>query len=196
MALKFNTTQTLKAPANIFAGLSIPATALTITGGEPDATQNPNAVHLGYTREGLVVTTTRELEEEFADEKKAAIISGIKTTGIQIAGEFLQVLNFDLLKLLTEGVGTIAASVGNRRLKFGQTVIAYTGVAAIFENPNSAGKYGYINLYRALNEGGLELPLSGKKLSGLKFNFKAFEVDGRAANDTLGALSLDDASFV
>jgi hypothetical protein len=198
MPLSFDTTQTLKTPVNIFSGVAVPTTTLTVTaGGLPDATQNPNAQHLGYTREGITITTTREQEEEFADEFKAAIISSIKTTGISIAGEGLQVLNFKLLELLTKGVGTLVTGAGFKRINFGTSALDYTGVVAIFQNPaGTSSEFGYVHLYRALNEGGLTLPISGKKLSSVPFNFKAYEVAGRAATDTLGTINVADADYV
>ncbi len=189
MALDFDVNDVAKSSGNLFSGVVVPAAGLSMTitaAGLPDPTQNPLAKHLGYTQEGSVLTTQRELEEDFADEFLAPIRSNIKTVGMSLTGELLQVDDIDLNALLTKGVGTKVVGAGYERITFGRGALTYTGIALIFPLEADPTKFGVFHLYSAVNQAGFERAVSGKTLARMKFDFKAYEITTRAAADTLG----------
>jgi len=186
--------------AQIWAGLAVPgagAKLLLDANGTPDATANPNALHLGLTRAGATLTlSTSGTEDFFADEQVVAVHSIPGTADASIAAEFLQVFDMDIMAILSPNTGTPfagAAVTGPpalpafEGLTFGDKAIAYTSIAVIFPVQGYTNRFAVWHLYKTYNQDGVSFVVDRKGMSGTSATFKGFGITTRAANDTVGA---------
>jgi hypothetical protein len=174
----------------IWANLAIPAPGGRLslfTDGTPDATANPKAVHLGMTREGAAYMVKPKFEQYYADEFIAPVKTNLGEMEAMIQAEILQVTDTKLLELLTPGVGTKTTGTGYEQVTFGQCAIVYSSVAVIFPTEADPTKFAVFHLYKAINEGGIEMKIGRKQLSGIQVSFRGYEITSRAASDTLGS---------
>lgn len=187
--LNWNVEALAKGPGQLWAGLAIPATGdkLTLdTGGTPESSENPNAVHLGMTTEGSQFLVRPTIQDFFADEFDDPILSSQTATEMAISGNLLQVADFDLMELLTIA-GTRADGPGYEMLTYGgKSLIEYTSVALIFPLQENPSLFGVFHLYKALNDQGLAIDISKKKLGATPFAFKGKAITSRSAGDTTG----------
>lgn len=188
-ATNWNVQAITSTEGQLWAGLSIPAAGARLTlhtDGTPDATANPNAKHLGMTREGAKYMVKPTIEDYFADEFPSPIKS--KVTGLEaaITAELLQVTDSALLEILSAGFGTKASGTGYEEISLGAIALVYTSIALIFPLEADPTKFGVFHLYKTRNDGGIESEIGRKKLSGLPVSFKGLAVTSRAAADTTG----------
>lgn len=157
------------------------------TDGTPDATQNPNAKHIGMTEGGTEWSVKTSFLTFNADEFVDPIITRIGSEEKAISGTMLQIMDIDLVKVL---MPTAARSdlPGTQGVTFGVGTLAYTSVAVIWPIEGSAGPvvYGVFHLYKAFNDPGLAAQITSKKLSGTPFAFRGLAVTTRAAADQAG----------
>ena len=188
--LNWNVEAVAKGPGQLWAGLAIPATGQKLNlddDGTPDAGENPNAIHLGMTTEGSQFLVRPTIQDFFADEFDDPILSAQTATEMAISGNLLQVVDMELMELLTIA-GTRADGAGYEMITYGgKSIIEYTSVAVIFPLTNQTGLYGVFHLYKALNDQGLAVDISKKKLGATPFAFKGKAITSRAAGDTTGA---------
>jgi hypothetical protein len=169
--------------------VSIPAGGGRITlhtDGTPESVANPNAKHLGMTREGAKYLVKPTSEDFFADEFRAPIKSGLTGMEGSISAELLQVTDTEILEALSPGFGTRTTGSGYEQLTFGALTLTYASIALIFPLEADPTKFGVFQLYKARNEQGIEGGTSNKSLTGMPVLFKGYEVTSRAAADTFG----------
>lgn len=175
----------------LWANVAIPGAAGRITlhtDGTPESVANPDAVHLGMTREGAKYLVKPTSEDFFADEFRAPIKSSLTGMEGSISAELLQVTDMEILELLSAGFGDRVTAAGYDQVTFGALTLVYTSIALIFPLEADATKYGVFQLYKARNDSGIEGGVSGKSLSGIPVLFKGYEVTSRAAADTFGTI--------
>lgn len=175
--------------AQIWAGLAVPAASARLslhTDGTPDATANPNAIHLGHTKEGSKITIVSSLAKHFADEEAVPIKATVDVTDMSIEGEFLQVLDDDVLKKLTAPFGTYATASGYKQWTIGRKTLTYDSVAMIWPTPADATKFAVAHIYNGINEAGLSFQISRKGMASAPFKFVAYAITSRAAADAVG----------
>lgn len=176
----------------LWAGLAIPGAAARLTldaDGTPDATANPNAQHLGMTREGSTGAITPTFEDFFADEFPSAIKSRMTAVDMSVSCEILQVVDHAALSLCCQGWGTPGTDSSTyEEITVGQAAsINYQSLALIFPLEADPTKFGVFHLYQAFVDGGLTaLQISRKIMSGATINFKGTAITTRAATDTVG----------
>ena len=193
-ALNYDSTQIQAgSPGQLWTGLTVPAAAARITldaDGTPDATEHPNAVHLGMTREGSTLAITPTFESFFADEFAAPLKSRMTAVEMSISCELLQTVDITTLQKIMQGWGTYATGGASTwdEIRVGQAAaMTYESVALIFPLEADPTKFGVFNLYQAFVEGGLSAyQVSRKIMSGAAVTFKGTAITTRAATDTVG----------
>lgn len=185
-----NTTMQAGKAGQLWVNLAIPAAASRITldaDGTPDSTANPNAQHLGLTREGWIFNMKPTFENYFADEFTAPQISDITELVGTLAGEIMQVTDYDILQRVVSGFGSYGSGVGYEEITFGTKAITYESIALIFPTVADPTKFAVYNLYRAFCETGIDaLAVARKKASGMNITFRGLEIASRAAADSVG----------
>jgi hypothetical protein len=188
----FDNTKILIGPGRIYADLAIPdhngrliVDPATLT---PDAGQNPDAKHLGYTREGTEVSVRPEVTRFFADESAFPVLSRVQQEIVAISGEILQVADFDLLEILMP-TSTRSTIPGIDGIHFGgATTLNYTSVAIIAPLEEDPTRVWVAHLYKAFNDQGLAARVTRTALAGSPFAFQGEAISTRPAGDQLGIL--------
>jgi hypothetical protein len=187
----FSSTTVAIGPGKLYAGLAIPGAGgrlILASDGTPDATQNPNAIHLGYTEGGTEWKQSHTLTSFNADESNFPIVSRITAEEASISGSLLQIMDFDIdvilnpLNVRSNLVGTQGATLG------GMTTFSYNSVAVVFPIEGSSGPvvYGVFHLYKAVNDAGGAAKVTSKALGASPFSFKGHAISTRAAGDQVG----------
>ena len=180
-------------PGQLWAGCSVPPPGSLLalhTDGTPDKTTNPNALHLGMTKEGSTATFEVATTDFYADEFPTPIKSTVDQVNARIEGALLQVFDFKLLEMLTPGFGTNVATPpagASKQLTFGVRTLIYTSVVLIFPQEADPSKFAVVQLYDAINVGGLVINVGRKTMTEIPFNFKARTIAQRVpATDAMG----------
>lgn len=166
---------------------------LLSTDGSPDATQNPNARHLGYTQEGVEWLVRPTFQLFTPDEELDPIITNPQSEEKVISGGMWQIGDMDLAEALMP-TATRSDVGGSKGLTFGgKTTITYTSVAAIAPLHSDPTRFAVFHLYKALNDQGLAAQLSKTKVSNSPFAFRGSAISTRAAGDRAGRYFITDA---
>jgi hypothetical protein len=154
----------------------------------PDSTQNPDAYHFGYTREGTEVSVRPEVTRFFGDESPFPILSRVQQEIVAISGEILQVADFDLLEILMP-TATRSTISGIDGIHFGGSgVLRYTSIAVIAPLVEDSTRVWVAHLYKAFNDQGLAARVTRTALAGSPFAFQGEAISTRPAGDQLGVL--------
>ena len=188
----FNNQTIIIGPGKMYADLAIPGAGgrlILYSDGTPDATQNPDAKHIGYTREGTTVTANVTLQKFFGDESEYPLVTRKQQEIVSISGELLQPADMDLLEILMAS-GTRTAISGIDGMHFGSALSAlnYTSVAVIAPLEEDATRFWVAHLYRAVNESGIDLRVTRTNLGGIPFSFTGDQISTRAVGDRLGII--------
>jgi hypothetical protein len=196
LATNFDTTTIIvDRPAQLWGGVVAPAAggrlALGVDPGDsanksPDATANPAAVHLGFTREGAKVTFVSRLTPHYANEIDTPLFSTVEQTEASIEAELLQVMDEDVLQKVTASFGTYATGSGYKEFAIGKKTLVYTGIALIWPTAQDVTKFAVAHLYQAMNTSGLTFGVDRTKMSGAPVKFEGYAVVSRAAADRVG----------
>lgn len=187
----FSSTTVVAGPGKLYAGLAIPGTngrLILHTDGTPDSTQNPSALHLGYTEGGAEMKLGHSLTNFMADESNFPIISRVTSEEASISGSLLQTLDFDI-QILLHPLAVRSNLAGTQGMTFGgDTSFDYSSVAVIFPIEGSSGPvvYGVFHLYKAVNDAGMAAKVTSKALGASPFAFKGHAVPTRTAGDQVG----------
>lgn len=186
----WSVTTVAKGPGQIWTKLGIPTAGGKLTlnaDGTPDATQNPTALHVGYTEAGSSFQTALTFTDFFVDEEQDPIIKQPDTAQSAITGNWAQILDFNILEVMLPG-STRADGAGYSRLTFGgSSTFSYYSTALIFPLTEAPTLFGVFHLYKALNDPGLAGQIGSKKLSFAPFAFRGLAIPTRAAGDRTGA---------
>jgi hypothetical protein len=177
----------------VWIGMATPAAGgfpTLHTDGTPDLTTNPNAKHLGMTKEGTTGTFELSKTDYFADEFPFPIKTVIEQVNGRLEGSFLQVLDFVVLEKLTSGFGKVVTPppTGAQQITFGQVPLVYANVSLIFPTEADPTKFAVLMIYEGLNTGGLTFQVSRKGQAELPFKFEGRAVSGRSQADAFGQL--------
>lgn len=184
----FDNTTVVIGPGKLYADLAIPGAGgrlILYSDGTPDATQNPDATHIGYTREGATFSIVPQITNFFADESSFPIVSRVQQEVAQISGEALQVADFDLQEILNP-TATRSAISGVDGIHFGGGTLNYTSVAVVFPLEEDPTLYGVVQLYKAYNNAGLAARVTRTALAGVPFAFQGIAIGTRAVGDQVG----------
>jgi len=186
----FSSTTVAIGPGKLYAGLAIPGAGgrlILASDGTPDITQNPSALHLGYTEAGTEWKQSHTLTGFKADESNFDIVSRITDEQASISGSLIQIMDFDIdvilnpLNVRSNLAGTHGATLG------GLTTFSYNSVAVIFPIEGSSPTvYGVFHLYKAVNDAGSAAKITSKALGASPFSFKGHAIPTRAAGDQVG----------
>lgn len=179
-----------KGPGQLWTNLSVPAAGGKLkidADGTPDATDNPNAVHVGMTEAGSAILLKQTFTDFFADEFINPIIKSLASEEAAITGNWLQVTNMDIVEVMTPGLMR-SDGAGFDRVTFGGTgQITYYSTALIFPLESDPTLYGVFQLYKAVNDPGLAFEVSRKKLGTSPFAFRGVSITSRTSGDQVGA---------
>lgn len=184
-------TDVARGPGKLYAGLAIPGAGgrlILASDGTPDATQNPSAVHLGMTEEGVSWSIKPTIQDFRADEFQDTIISTVTGNEVAMTGSLLQIMNMAIVDILLQNA-TRSDLAGTQGVTIGTVdVLQYTSVACIFsiEESSSPTVYGVMHIYRSFNDQGLAAQITSKKLGSTPFAFRGMAVTTRAKADTTG----------
>lgn len=173
----------------LYRGCAVPGAGLRPTlhtDGSPDSTANPSALHMGATKEGAKVLVKPTFQGFGVDEFRSPIVRNLDAVEMGIGGELVGVTDMQLAAYLLPGVGSRSAASGYDYVTIGSKAIAYDCILGTWVLQEDASKYGWVQLYNAINDPGVEFAISRKTLGFTPVSFVATEVTSRAAADTLG----------
>lgn len=189
-ANNFSSTTVALGPGKLYAGLAIPGTGgrlILASDGTPDSTQNPSALHLGYTAGGTEFKQSHTLTGFKPDESNFPVISRITAEEASISGAYWQIMDFDInaimnpLDVRSDLLGTQGATFG------GMTTFSYQSVAVIFPIEGSSPTiYGVFHLYKAVNDAESAAKITSTEPGASPFSFKGHAISTRAAGDQVG----------
>ena len=188
----FDGTKVLIGPGKIYADLVVPGHGgrlivdpSTLT---PDLTQNPDAVHLGYTREGGEVTVQPQFTDFFGDESQFPLLTRVQQEVVSISGEILQVTDMNVMEILMP-TATRSTISGIDGIHFGgAAALTYTSVAIIAPLVEDATRIWVAHLYEAFNNQGVAARVTRTALAGSPFAFQGRAIGTRPAGDQVGVL--------
>lgn len=188
--LTWNTDNIAQNAGQLFYDLAIPAGGARITLDSatktPDSTANPTAKHAGATQEGSTCAVKSTHATYPVDEFRAPIVTNLDTVSMTIAASLVGVTKHELMGFLLPGVGTYGTAAGYKQVQMGSLAIVYSAVALIFPLIEDTTKVGVFNIYKSLNDAGIEFEVGRKKLGFVPVNMVGYEITSRAATDTLG----------
>lgn len=188
--VNWQVTTVAKGPGQVWTKLAIPGAGgklVLADDGTPDATANPDAVHIGYTEAGSEFQTALTFLDFFVDEEQDPIIKQPDVSQSAITGNWAQILNFDILEVMLPGA-TRADGAGFERITFGgNPAFSYYSTALIFPLEEDPALFGVFHLYKAINDPGLAGQIGRKKLAFAPFAFRGVAIPTRAAGDRTGA---------
>ena len=174
-------------PGQLWAAVPVPASGSRIT---VDANGNPDspAIHLGMTKEGSTATFELSKTDYYADEFPFPIKTVIEQVNGRLEGSLLQVMDFKVLEYLTTGFGThtTPAPAGVEELTLGVSPLNYTSVCLIFPTEADPTKFAVLQLYDAVNTGGLSFQVSRKGMAEAAFKFEGRAIGARPKIDCFG----------
>ena len=189
-AKNFDSTKIVIGGGELWADLAVPAAGARLTldaDGTPDATANPNAIHLGHTADGATVTTNFTVSRYYADETPFPIGTSIDEVTVTVSGNLLQVFDEDVLQVTLANIGTYGTAAGYKELTLGRkAALTYTSLAFIVPTPMDATKFGVFALYNAMNTGGMTIQFGRKVRAQTPFSFEGTALTARAEADQLG----------
>lgn len=192
-AKNYNQNQIILGPSDVWLNVAVPSAASRLTldaDGTPDATANPNAIHLGMTVGGTTFEYVPEVQDFTSDELTAPHLSRIISERLTLKGEFLQVFNWQLLASMTVG-GTrnvnTNTSTGYEELTIGgQSTISTYSIALIGQDIQGTNQYWVVQLYRSFNRAGFNFTVTRKDQSRAAFEFNGMAITSRATGDQIG----------
>lgn len=182
-----------RGPVDIWLDVAAPAGGAevvidTTTGVHtPESVANPNAYHLGMSKDGASLLIKPSTENFMADELTSPYRSAVSEEEVVISPKgALQIgQNMTLLSKLLLG-STLSTPAGKQALKGGGlTTITYRTVLAIWAQPEDNTKYMYWLLYRSYNDAGVALEISRKIDASADIAFRGFSDPARAAGDQI-----------
>lgn len=195
-AKSWRTTKIAQNYGNLWGSLAIPGAAARLriheADGTPDATANASAFHFGATKSGTKPMIKPSYDKFNVDEFRGPIVTNVGGLEMSLSGELVAVTDLVAMTHMLSGVGTYATGAlsgddaAYTELRIGAKAITYQSIALIFALIEDTTEWGIFHMYSALNDAGLEFPVSRKELGFAPFNFTGFEITTRAVTDTMG----------
>jgi hypothetical protein len=188
-AYSWKTTNVAQNYGWLWRGCAIPGAGLRPTlhtDGSPESVANPAALHMGATKEGSKLMIKSTMEKFYVDEFRGPIITNVGSVEMGISAELVGVTDEILAAYLMPGVGTRSTAAGYDYVAIGTKAIVYDCVLLTFPLIEDVTKFGWFQLYSAINDAGVEWALSRKTLAFEPVSFVGYEVTSRAVTDTLG----------
>lgn len=186
----YNTDNVANNAGDIWYDLAIPGAGARITldatTKTPDSIAHPSAKHAGATQEGSKLSIKSTMTNYFVDEFRGPIIKNVDEVQMMIAASLVGVTKHELMAFLLPGVGTYGTAAGYKQIQIGQLAIVYSCVALIFPLIEDTTKVGVFNIYKSLNDAGVEFDVGRKKLGFTPVNMTGHEITSRVVTDTLG----------
>jgi hypothetical protein len=174
----------------LYVGLAIPASGAHIklaSDGTPDATENPTAIHVGITEKGSKFTGKPTIQKFYGDEFPFPLKEVITVVDASFTGNWLQVMDIDVLAAMTLGMGTRADGPGFQKINIGSpTTVTYQSCALIFPLEADPTLFGIFHLYKAVQTAGFDLDISRKSMASSPFTFEGTGVTSRDVTDQVG----------
>lgn len=189
MADNFNVLKTTKSPCQIWVGIAIPGAGaeMTLTAGEPDATQNPDRVHLGLMNDGAQLLAEVTTVEEYFDEFKSPLEENVDQRMLKITANLAQVLDFDVIDEILNGIGTRADVSGKEKITFGEKALVTTGAVVIFPTKADPTKYAVWHIYKGSFKTNVSVPISRQTRGVIPIEIVGLAIPSRADADQIGA---------
>lgn len=177
----------------LYVGLAIPAAGAHVklaSDGTPDTVENPSAIHVGITEKGTKFTGKPTIQKFFGDEFPFALKEVITVVEASFTGNWLQVMDIDVLAAMTKGMGTRADGAGFQKINFGSPAsFDYQSVALIFPLEADPTLFGIFHLYKAVQIAGFDLEVGKKSMASSPFTFEGTGVTTRAVTDQVGYIA-------
>lgn len=174
----------------LYVGLSIPATGSHIKlapDGTPDATENPTALHVGYTDKGVKFTGKPTTTKFTGDESATPLKIVISVVDASLSGSLLQVEDFDVLAAIMKNIGTRTDGSGFQMLTIGTpSAVSYQSIAHIFPLEEDPTRFGICHLYKAIQTAGFDIEISRVSKAMTPFVFEGVGVTTRPITDQIG----------
>lgn len=151
--------------------------------GQPNATQNPNYVHLGMTEGGEEWSVKPTKTDFFADEFNNPITSRITAEEIVISGSLLQISDMAVQAIMNP-TATRSDVGGSEGLTFGgASAIVYRSFAVIWPIEGDPTKFTVFHIYKGYNDQGMAAQVTSKKLGTSPFAVRGYAITTRTAGD-------------
>ena len=160
--------------------------------GTPDSTQNPNALHVGWTDAGWQWSIKPAFTNFNADESPDPIITRVTAQESIIQGALLQIMGMDIVEALNP-TATRSDVMGSQGVTFGNADIQYTSCALIWPMEEDPTRFGVVHLYKAFNDQGLAGNITSKDLSKSPVAFRGLAISTRAKEDRVGRYFVQNA---
>lgn len=155
------------------------------TDGSPNATQNPNAVHLGMTEGGEEWSVKPTKTDFFADEFTNPITSRITAEEAVISGSLLQISDMAVQAMMNP-TATRSDVGGTEGLTWGGvTTPVFRSFAVIWPVEGSPTLFNVFHIYKGYNDQGLAAQLTSKKLGSSPFAVRAYAITTRTSGDQI-----------
>lgn len=155
------------------------------TDGSPNATQNPNAVHLGMTEGGEEWSVKPTKTDFFADEFTNPITSRITAEEAVITGSLLQISDMAVQAMMNP-TATRSDVGGTEGLTWGGiTTPTFRSFAVIWPVELSPTLFNVFHIYKGYNDAGLAAQLTTKKLGASPFAIRAYAITTRTSGDQI-----------
>jgi hypothetical protein len=170
---------TTNAPWDLTAGVRL----LLDTDGTPNATQNPNALHLGMTEGGEEWSVKPTKQDFFADEFTTPIASRITAEEIVISGSLLQISDMAVMAMMNP-TATRSDVGGSEGLTWGgQGTPVFRSFAVIWPVEGDTTHWHVFHVYKGYNDLGMAAQVSSKKLGASPFAIHGYAITTRTSGD-------------
>jgi len=161
---------------------------LLFNDGTPDATQNPNAIHLGMTPSGSGFSVKPTKTDFFADEFDDPIASRVTADEVILSGSLLQITDFAVQQIMNP-TATRSDVAGTQGLTWGGlATITYRSFAAICPVEGQTGLYQVFHIYKGFNDQGMAAQITKTKLGESPFSIRGYAITTRTAGDQTARL--------
>lgn len=156
---------------------------LLATDGQPNATQNPNYVHLGMTEGGEEWSVKANKTDFFADEFTDPIASRVTGHEVILSGSLLQISDMAVQAIMNP-TATRNDLTGTEGITWGGLdEIEYRSFAVIWAQEGSSTLFNVFHIYKGYNDQGMAAQVTSKKLGASPFAIRGYAMPTRTAGD-------------
>lgn len=151
--------------------------------GQPNATQNPNYLHLGMTEAGVDWATKPTKTDYFADEFNDPIASRFTGEETMISGSLLQISDMAVMAMMNPAA--VRSDVGGSEGLTGGGIVTpvFRSFAVIWPVEGDPTKFTVFHIYKGYNDSGIAAKITKTALGASPFAIRAYAIPTRAAGD-------------